>query len=252
MSTKPKFASINPVLLDPRAWERFQGVNEILDNFAALNSQAGYTDGAHNNIANNEGAVGGGGTGGTPVADSPAGGKTNSQIIEQLVLKPEQKGKLSKLLERAKINVSDYGSIDDFFEAVRKEADGGTLGKGGQSAQNRYNTITKLMSAGGINAPGGAGGAPIFENPQLSSIKVAMGAEDPTLGSVPDQAQQIQNFLQQQRGQFIGQLPGQVQPQMPFATGPGYGIDVSTQGLLSQGTKEGKAALKKLGLLGGK
>ena len=178
--------------------------------------------------------------------------KTNEQIVAGLALEGDQSSKLLKLLQRSGLNAKDFDSVDSFFDAIRKEGDGGTLGKGGSSAQNRVNSIVRLLGAGGVNEQGGVGGAPIFENPQLSSIKVAMGAEDPTLGSVPDQAQQIQNFLQQQRGQFIGQLPGQVQPQMPFATGPGYGIDVSTQGLLSQGTKEGKAALKKLGLLGGK
>jgi hypothetical protein len=175
---------------------------------------------------------------------------TNEQVVGKLALEGDQTKKLLKLLDRSGLNISDFDSVDSFFDQVRLEGDGGTLGKGGHSAQNRVNSIVKLMGAGGINAPGGVGGMPTFANPQMSSIKVAMGDENPQLGSVPDQAADIQRFLAQQRGSFLGAQPGQPQLQSPFGAPQGQPLQgVNEQTLLGKGTTLGKATLKKLGLI---
>jgi len=178
--------------------------------------------------------------------------KTNEQVVAALALEGDQSKKLLKLLDRSGLNISEFDTVDGFFEAIRAEGQDGTLGKGGGRSQNRVNSIIRLLGAGGINAPGGVGGQPIFQNPQLSSIRVALGDENVNLPSVPDQAADIQRFMEQQRGMFLGQLPGQPQLQLPGVTGATGAAppNITTQGLLSRGTPGGAAALRKLGLLG--
>jgi hypothetical protein len=182
---------------------------------------------------------------------APPGGftdQTNEQIVAGLALEGDQTKDLLQVLETSGLNVSDFASVDDFFTAVRAEGANGTLGTGGNNAENRVNKIIKLFTAGGINAPGGAGGVPIFSGitPPSGLLGTAGGSGGNT------EEERIMNFMADQRRVQLPLAAGQQPLVTPFAGAfdtPMH-LRATTENLLKSKGRDIHPVLQQQGLLG--
>lgn len=154
-------------------------------------------------------------------------------ILDQLTLSNKKTKDLMRLLTRAGVDLTL--PPDQLIAQLEIAA---TPGSGNRFGQDKLNKVINLLNSGGFFRPGGAGGTPTFQDPQLSSVRIALGQDDPTLPGVVQQAQDIQNFMAQQRAQTIQQLPGQPQLVSPFAqAAPGQQQQFNIQGLLANAPK---------------